>query len=77
MLLFLELNDLHINMLKEKTELYLEKGLKIIINQVDTINRTNSGKITAFFSEINLQILNIQSAIFFPNFLKIKFEPKN
>ena len=40
-------------MLEGKTELYLEKGLKIIINQVDKIDRIGSGKIQHFYSELD------------------------
>jgi phenylacetate-CoA ligase len=49
---FDKLNDLQINTLKAKTELYLEKGLKIVINQVDKIDRIGSGKIQHFYSEL-------------------------
>ncbi|WP_148224967.1 phenylacetate--CoA ligase family protein [Nitratifractor salsuginis] len=35
---------------------YLEPGLKIIVNQVDKINRPSSGKIKHFYSEINRKL---------------------
>jgi len=50
---FEKLDESKLDIIREKTELYLEKGLKLILNQVEKIDRNNSGKIQHFFSEID------------------------
>ena len=51
---FEKLSQIHIDILKQKIELYLEKDLNIIINEVNSIDRGPSGKIQHFFSELEL-----------------------
>lgn len=46
------LNKIEINSLQAKADIFLEPGLKIKIQYVDTIDRPNSGKIKHFYSYI-------------------------
>jgi phenylacetate-CoA ligase len=48
-----DLTHTEIQQIKEKITLYLEPGLKLSINRVDKINRSKSGKIKHFYSELN------------------------
>ena len=47
-----DLSNKEIEKIKDKMDTYLEPGLKIIINRVELIKRSKSGKIKHFFSEV-------------------------
>ncbi len=49
-----ELNNMEIENLKKKMELYLEPGLSLKVNHVQKIIREPSGKTKHFFSELNV-----------------------
>ena len=47
------LNNNEIQEIQRKMDIYLEPGLKLIINRTDKITRSKSGKLKHFFSEIH------------------------
>lgn len=48
-----ELTEAEIILIKHKVSVYLQPGLNVVINRVDTIQRPQSGKLKHFYSEID------------------------